>query len=310
MIEPARDQVVISVNPQAGRKSSANRADELARLLRACGFGVEVLGDLGRVAERAGRLHGEGRLRVVVGVGGDGTAAELANRLHPGVPITLLPAGTSNLLARCLRWGRSVERVTETIRQGRTMHLDVGRAAGRVFLLMASCGFDAEVTRLVHLRRQRNRRGGHIGYLSYVKPILDCMRSYRYPEIRVEILEDAAGRALGSVSGRWVFAFNLPRYGWGLRIAPEASATDGVLELCTFRGGSFWQGLLYAAAVQCGGWHRRLRDFRLEQVRRIRVFASQPVPYQLDGDPAGWLPVEVDVLPGRVAVMVPAGSVC
>jgi diacylglycerol kinase family enzyme len=37
----------------------------------------------------------------------------------------------------------------------------------------------------------------------------------------------------------------------------------------------------------------------------LRIAADEDVPYQLDGDPGGMLPVEVEVLPGRVSLLVP-----
>ena len=87
------DEVIISVNPKAGASSSELDAGRLAQLLEAEGLSVEILSDLDAVAEQANRLHREGRLRALVGVGGDGTAAELVNATEQGVPITMLPAG-------------------------------------------------------------------------------------------------------------------------------------------------------------------------------------------------------------------------
>jgi diacylglycerol kinase family enzyme len=174
---------------------------------------------------------------------------------------------------------------------------------------MASCGFDARVVHEVHCRRQRVY-GGHLTRWSYVKPILDAIRSYQYPEIRVywDRATDVQGEGQsGSVAARWVFASNIPPYGWGLRLAPWADGTDGALDLCTFRGGSFWNGLRYAVAAQLG-WHGHLRDCKVVRVTRLRIASDRPVMYQLDGDPGGWLPLEIEVLPARLTLVVPASS--
>ena len=116
-----------------------------------------VLTDLDEVAAGRTGWHAEGRLRALVGVGGDGTAAELVNRTAPGVPMAILPAGNENLLARYLGLATRPEGCCRTIVGGHVVRLDAGRAAGRIFLLMAGCGFDAEVVRRVH-----GRRHGHI----------------------------------------------------------------------------------------------------------------------------------------------------
>jgi diacylglycerol kinase family enzyme len=297
--------VLISVNPTAGSRSAQPRVDRLIRLLRQQGFQTEVLAELDAVAEQANRWHTDGRLRALVGVGGDGTAAELVNRVAPGVPLTLLPAGSENLLARYLNLGRAPERVCRTIADGALVRLDAGRAGQRIFLLMIGCGFDAEVVRRVH-----HRRAGHISTRNYLKPICDLIRSYEYPELRVYWGDGDAGAPdvqSPPAAVRWLFAFNLPCYGGGLRLAPQADGTDGLLDVCAFRRGTLWHGLQYTAAVLLG-WHQALADCTARRVRRLRITSPAEVPYQLDGDPGGVLPVDVEVLPGRSTMIVPAAE--
>lgn len=306
-LPPSADHVLISVNPKAGRRSAATRVEEFAQLVGRQGFEVRIYTDLTEVAAEANRLHSGGRLRALVGVGGDGTAAELANRTENGVPLTLLAAGTANLLSKHLGLNGRPEQLCRTIADGRLARLDAGKADGRLFLVMVGCGFDADVVRSVHAHREKNVRGAHIGYLSYSKPILKSIRSYRYPELRVYC--DQPGELAGGpppICARWVFVCNLPRYGWGLPLAPGALDDDGLLDLCAFRRGSLVSGLWYVAAVQFGGWHRRMKNCVMRRACKLRIAADEPVAYQLDGDPGGVLPLDIEVLPGRVTVVVPA----
>ena len=99
---------------------------------------------------------------------------------------------------------------------------------------------------------------------------------------------------------------NLPRYAGGLSFAPQASGTDGLLDVCTFKEGSLWYGLMYLGGVMLGQ-HEGMEDFVRIQTRRLRVEAAGPAPFQLDGDPGGELPVEFSVLPGRLTMLVAAG---
>jgi diacylglycerol kinase family enzyme len=302
------DQVLISVSPHAGSRSSNYLSDRLVDLLRARRLAPEVSSDLDHVAQRANQAHAAGRLKAIVGIGGDGTAAELVNRTDPGVPITLLAAGTANLIARHFRLSSLPERVAATVAEGKVLRLDAGRASGRLFLVMVSCGLDAEVVRRVHEHRRNNPAGGHISYWSYAKPIADSLRTYRYPEMQIvgeEPLEGVSSPTPLPLRARWVLAFNIPRYGWGLPLAPAADPTDGLIDVCTFRRGSLWHGLRYLAAAQLG-CHRRLSDCVCFRARRLRITADEDVAYQLDGDPGGMLPVEIEVLPGRVSLIVPA----
>ncbi len=63
-------------------------------------------------------------------------------------------------------------------------------------------------------------------------------------------------------------------------------------------------GLYYTAAVLTGA-HRWLTDFAQRRVGRLRVTSDSKVPYQLDGDPGGFLPVDIEVLPKRLTLVVP-----
>jgi diacylglycerol kinase family enzyme len=290
------NQVVILVNPKAGGSSSADRVARLGELLRQRGFEPTVFDDLGAAADVANRWHAGRRLRALVAVGGDGTAAEIVNRTVAGMPLTLLPAGNENLLARYLGLNRSLEELCQTISDGETIRLDAARAGNRIFLLMLSCGFDAEVVYRVH-----RRRTGHVRHLDYIKPILDVMRSYAYPALRV--------RSGGGVDlpFRWLFVFNLPCYARGLCASPKACGADGRLDVCGFASGGIWKGLGYAAAIACGR-HQRLRDWQCLATERLTVTADVPVHYQIDGDPGGMLPIDVEVLPERLTLLVPRGS--
>ena len=297
------DRVLLSVNPTAGAGPSSVRVHRLCELLGQHGLEPETLTDLAEVGARANQWHADGRLRALVGVGGDGTAAELVNQTEPGVPIAMLPTGTENLLSRYLRMGNSPEEVCRAILSGRLLRLDAGKAGQRVFLLNFSCGFDADVVHRLH-----TCRAGHIRHLSYFRPILQSIRRYRFPEIQIYCdygdEAPAAGRSLGLSAG-WVLAFNLPCYGGGFRVAPQADGTDGLLDVCAFGRRSFWHGLRFVAAVVLGR-HHRMPDCTTGRVRRLRLTSREPVPYQLDGDPGGLLPLEIEVLPGRLTFVVPS----
>ena len=172
------DRVAILVNPKAGPTAAGPWADLLAQRLRQQGLQTELFTDLAEAAAQANGWHAEGRLRTLVAAGGDGTAAELVNRTAEGVPIALLPAGNSNLLARYFHLGKDPEVLCRTIVEGVAARIDAGRANDRIFLLMAGCGFDAEVVRRVH-----DRRTGHVGSHTYFKPLAEAIWSYEYPEI-------------------------------------------------------------------------------------------------------------------------------
>ena len=307
----SQTHVIISVNPKAGRQSPMLRAEELhARLLQK-GFATELLTDLDEVTEKANVLHAAGTLKALIGVGGDGTAATLVNRTMPGTPVTLLSAGTANLLAKHYRLPSRPAKLAEMIETGTVRTFDAGLArfgnTERLFLVMASCGFDAAVVDGVHSHREERYRqghakGAHISYFSYIKPVLNSMLRYKFPKMMVECLDEPH---LMFPDVRWAFVFNINRYAWGLPLAPYAKENDGKLDHVLFRGNTPFHGVLYTALGQCFSSHRFLPTARLGQRTRYRITAVNPIPFQLDGDPVGVLPLELEIVPNRFTFLVP-----
>ena len=304
LLPDSADRVLIVTNPKAGSKSRSTLIDQLANGLETDGFVVHVITDLAELAARTSDPS-EGQIRAVIAAGGDGTVSEVVNRTLPATPVAVLPLGTENLLAKYLGIRQDVEQLRHLIGHGATVQLDAGRAGHRIFLLMAGCGFDAEVVRRLH-----QERTGHIHHFSYAKPIIDSIRSYEYPELRVycEPLAETPADSLPQreqpfISARWVFVVNLPRYAAGLQIVPDAVGTDGLLDVCTFKDGSLFSGLRYLAGILLGQ-HRSWEDCITQQTHKLRIEAVGEVPLQLDGDPAGQLPVEIESLPGRVKLIV------
>ena len=306
--------VIISVNPRAGPCSGDYTVEQLVELLTRHRYAVEVLTDIEKMAARAAASFAAGKLRTVVAAGGDGTAALVANRIPADAPLTVLPLGTENLLSKYVEIPQDARHVFHVIDNGGAVQLDAGRANGRLFLLMVGCGFDAEVVRRLH-----DERRGHIHQLSYVKPILESIRSYQYPELRIYCLDgDANGDATGEsvanaaqkqpdspapITAKWAFVINLPRYAAGLQFAPHAVGTDGLLDVCTFKEGSLLAGLWYLTGIVLGQ-HESWSDCVRQRCTRLRIESDGPVPYQLDGDPGGFLPVEIEILPARLTLLV------
>jgi diacylglycerol kinase (ATP) len=288
--------VLISVNPRSGAGGKAAVVQQLVDELQARDFSVEVLSDLALVKQRTTELLRSGDLRFVVAAGGDGTVSLLANELPSETALAILPLGTENLLAKYLELTADGKRLAKLIDEGITVQLDAGSANGKLFLVMASCGFDADVVQRLH-----EGRTGNIRHWSYVKPILDALRQYRYPLIRLTLDGNPQ-----SVTAKWAFVFNCPRYAMNLPIVHDADSGDGMLDLCTFGRGKLMRGLLYLSAI-ITGQHRRWKKNRVKRFRYLRIESDDSrkrVPYQLDGDPGGELPLEISVLPGRLKMLV------
>jgi diacylglycerol kinase family enzyme len=304
--------VAIQRNPVSG--AGAKRAEILAlcKQLRRLGIRLRVFSRRERLAERLGRPDGRNGLICLVAAGGDGTVGDLINRF-PDLPLTILPLGTENLLARHLGIPCNGQFVAEVIAQGITRRIDIGLLNGKRFTLMVSAGFDADVVHRTHGRRQ-----GNIRKSNYIQPILETLRTYRYPEMRVAVDEEGppAGGSLSDsnvgaspvpLSGRLVVVANIPEYALGLPIAGSAVGDDGLLDLRVFQRPSAFQMMRYLYKV-ARRQHEELADVRVARIRTVRIDSDVPVPLQCDGDPAGWTPAEISVLPGALTLLVPRSA--
>jgi diacylglycerol kinase family enzyme len=296
----AARRVLISANPRAGAQNRQAVVEATCQELLKYGFEPTIHTQIDELVAEAEKLLASGELRAVVAAGGDGTFRLVAERTPLGTPLVVLPLGTENLLARYMGFTADAAALTKIIADGCTMPLDAGLAGTRLFTMMAGCGFDAEVVRRLHSERK-----GNIHHLSYAKPILEAISQYEYPELRVYYAPaDSDGTELtAEITARWVFVVNLPRYAGGLSFAPQASGTDGLLDVCTFKAGSLLNGLMYLGGVILGQ-HEGMQDFTHAQTRRLRVEAAGTVPFQLDGDPGGELPADFSVAPGRIRLLV------
>ena len=288
-------RVVVAANPKSGAQSSAEKVESLRTRANERGFECEVIYSLEQVQQKSSQYMADGSLKAVVAAGGDGTADALANLLEPATPILLLPMGTENLLAKHWSITGDVSQSIACLEAGHLTKMDVGNANGTLFLVMLSCGFDAQVVREMDAVRK-----GHITRWSYSKPIWNSLNKYRFPRLSVIPSDDPL-----VMESAWIFVFNVPRYAAGLDFCPQADPHDGYLDVCTFDKGGVLFGMSYFARLGLrthqsmnGFEHRLLKSFRIEA-------ESEDTPYQIDGDPGGILPLDIKVEQARLTLLLP-----
>jgi diacylglycerol kinase (ATP) len=284
-----RRRVAILANPLAGRGPRGYLVQELADELRRRGLEPAICRQRDELTALV--QSDPDALRCVVAAGGDGTLNEVINRA-PGIPLSILPLGNENLVARQFGLAASAQKLAEAIELASVRRLDLARLADRYFCLMAGAGIDAAVVHGVHHSRQ-----SHISKRHYAVPTLTSLGSYSFAPIDVEITE--SGERL---RGAAVFLFNMPRYGLGLPIAQSARPDDGRLDLWVFERPGVWNLARYLCAVLAGR-HQDLRDVQHRLVKEVCLTAEGQVPLQTDGDSAGWLPATIEVVPGALQLM-------
>lgn len=308
-------ELLIFTSPKAGSGAGRDRVGSLAQRLSREDWTVHVTASLEELRHRTDPHTSPHLPAMVVAAGGDGTLALVAQNTPPATLLVPMPLGTENLVAKHYRLRSDLPAMMNVILHGEDRKIDAGLANGRLFLVMASCGFDAEVVRAMHLTRR-----GHISRFSYAWPILRTIRCYRFPPICVEYFEPEQrapphAEAIGapasadrwSVTCRWALVFNLPRYAVDLAVEPDACEDDGVLDLCSLQYGSVFSGTRYLGGIVTKR-HIRWKDVIRRPITHCRITSTQRVAFQIDGDYAGRLPLEIGVLPGRVRLRIARGT--
>jgi diacylglycerol kinase (ATP) len=296
------DRVLIFANPIAGRGQGIRIAEVLERRLVADGYLVRKLFD------RPTELNDDdlqGTARAAIVIGGDGTLRGVAERLLQAdmlPPLLPVPLGTANLMGRYLgiRGNESdlAERVSAGITRHKVLFLDAGRANGRLFLLIAGIGFDAQIVH--HLDRLRR---GPIRFWDYLLPA--ALSVHEYPAAPLRVTLD--GREIFPEGQALAFIGNLAEYGTGFPVTPFARPDDGLLDVCVLPCRSRSE-LIQMFLLAAAGEHVRAEGVVYQRGRHVRIESPVSVPIQLDGDPAGHTPVEIDLLAVRVPFIVPMST--
>ena len=291
-------RVLVLVNRKAGSGRNQIKLHQMVEALAQADFPATVIADRTEFADAVRQAAESGELRAVVSVGGDGTFSLTLNSTPAGTPIAIYPFGTENLLARYLGHRRQPQEMVDLIQSGVVLPMDAVQVGDKLFSIVFSAGFDAEVVHRVHSQRR-----GNITHLAYAAPLFRAVTRYRFPKIR--ITATGPNDPPFSTTVCWAFAFNLPNYALGLPFAPHAVGHDGQVDLCLFERGSLVSGLRYFSQI-LRGRHHQLSDVCSHAGSSFRIEAANDdeIPYQIDGDPGGMLPVDLQVLPGRMHLLV------
>jgi diacylglycerol kinase (ATP) len=216
----SRPEIRFLVNPSAGRGTARARFEDLRVLASRAGAGFVVSRNTADLAMQARRAAEDGVERLLV-AGGDGTMHHAAQGLAGSAcAMGVIGLGTGNDLAKTLGLPRDLDAAVRQALSGPVRRIDLVRVGETVCIGYAGLGFDSDVTRAANELRNVPKP------LVYPWAVIKTLTRFEPPLMKIAY--DG-----GSFLGRAMFAnaCNLPQFGGGMRIAPEARIDDGQLDL-------------------------------------------------------------------------------
>lgn len=261
----------------------------------------------GEAAELA-REAARGGEKLVVAVGGDGTASEVidglvdAGRLiEPEMIFGCIPRGTGGDLRRTLGWPEDPAEAARTVATGTVTTCDLGlveyqghggRTERRHFANVASFGVSGLVVEKV------NRSGKLLGgKASFALASARALLGYRDQAVRYRLdggpwIEESI-TAFCVCNGRY--------FGGGMLVAPDARIDDGLFDVTVWKGLGIGDFLLKRHMLYDGShvglpntWRARARVVEAEPVGGARILLD------VDGEQPGMLPARWTILPGAL----------
>ena len=265
----------------------------------ASGHGIELTAD----ALRSG-------CRRFIAVGGDGTLSEVVNGLFadgppdPDVTLGLIPQGTGSDFRRTVGLPLDPEAAIQVIQKCRTMRTDVMRVdyrnsddtnASRFAINVTSFGMGGAVA--ARANRSSKPFGGKFAYLTSLALTAIGFRGDRVSlEINDEDWSDVLITNVAIGNGQF--------HGAGMRICPRAAIDGGMVDVTIIEKLSLWEIVSNAALLFNGKIydHPKIHHHRTTAV--VAKSAGQSA-VEIDGEPLGYLPLEVTVIPNALKLIVP-----
>ncbi|HEV2424998.1 MAG TPA: diacylglycerol kinase family protein [Terriglobia bacterium] len=309
-------RIAAIANPQAARGRVARLLPQLGRRLRARlgEVTLRVTDSSGHATEIARELI-EAGFDLIVAVGGDGTISEVANGflrdgnpLRTDVQLGVLPVGTGGDMRRSLGIPRDANRAIEILAAGRPLTIDIGKAmltgrdgsaVRRYFVNLASFGIGGEAA--ARAANPFATLGGKAGFLWAT---LRTVAEYRGRRVEIEL--DGSGEFLPFFISN-VAVGNGRYHGGGMHPCPRALLDDGVLDVTVIDYLKPLEVLRDIRVLYSDDVYRLPKVHRLE-ARSLKARADQPTWVEVDGEPLGCLPIQIEVLPRRLNVLLSPSS--
>jgi lipid kinase YegS len=234
---------------------------------------VRVTWDAGEGAWHAAEAADRGT-DVVVACGGDGTVNDVVNGLDGrDIPLGVVPLGTANDFARQTGIPEDADHAMDVILRRKPVRIDTASMNGRRFLNVSTGGMGAEATAETPADFKAS-----LGPLAYAITAIrklagEQVRHARFASAGFELDVDFLAFAVGSARVT----------GGGTMMTPDASVTDGLLDLCVIEAMS--RRDFARLSLRCKkGEHLGLPGVHYAQLPWLKVTGTEPLSVNVDGE--------------------------
>ena len=231
----------------------------------------------------------------VVAVGGDGTVLEVANGLiGTSISLGVIPLGSGNDFAKAMKVPSGFHHIEDALRmitEYPAKVVDMARFNGRVFLNIASIGFDAEIIRDLHKVKRFIK-----GTAAY--PVSALLKFLTYKPKDVILVMDGT-----RITGKIFLAAicNGVYYGGGMKVNPEGSVVDGFLDVILIKPVPRYK-IPFLMVKFIKGEHLQLSYVTTYRCREVQILSNEALAVNVDGDCAMTTPVTFRLMPLSIHV--------
>lgn len=287
-------RIVFIMNPISGTQNKAGIPELIERTLDHEQFSYELrlTEHAGHASEIANEAKEQG-VDIVVAIGGDGTVNEVARAIvHSNTALGIMPCGSGNGLARHLLLPMNLKKSIEILNRCEIHELDYGIINGHAFFCTCGMGFDAFVS-------QKFAEAGKRGPITYVENVLREGLKYK-PETYEIQDEQGTTRAKAFL----ISCANASQYGNNAYIAPQASMSDGLLDVIIMEPFD----VIEAPQISIEMFNKTLdknSKIKTFKCQRLHIHRKQPGFIHYDGDPVMTdADVDIELKPKGIRVVV------
>jgi YegS/Rv2252/BmrU family lipid kinase len=238
----------------------------------------------------------------IVICGGDGSLSPVISHiLNVKVNIGIVPLGSGNGLALTAKIPRSVDKALEIILRGKASYIDAFFINRKFSCMLCGIGLDAQVAYDFSLQKKR-------GLATYIRQSFkNFFKASPYPfEIQIK-------KTKFHVDAYFICIANSNQFGNNFTIAPEASLSDGLLDIIVLKKMSkpkiLWSVIkqMKAGKIKSHEEKKFLKnDILYFQTDKIKIINRQLAPLHIDGDHAPTnKKFDIEILPAAFRLIQP-----